>query len=373
MQFSGDFTNSVTRLYGKIEKLLKEERKPSEKKKISKDVKKAVLELYFEMGHFLNTYEIVDENYCVYATYDESDNFYVKLFCVNPRKNLYECMETARSSILFSATLLPVQYYKNLLAGDNDDYEVYARSVFNPEKRGLFISTDVTSKYTRRSASEYEKIAAYIHEIISAKCGNYMVFFPSYKFMESVYSSYEVMYGAEENVEKIVQSSGMREEERESFLSRFNRSLPADSDDFFEGIDADIEVEEDITLIGFCVMGGIFSEGIDLRAESLIGAIIVGTGLPQVCLEREIMKNTFDSEDEDGFEYAYRYPGMNKVLQAAGRVIRTEEDIGIVVLLDERFAQRAYINMFPREWENYEKININNAADKVSKFWDEWR
>lgn len=368
----GDFTTSLTRLYAEIEKLLKDDRKPSEKKKISPDVKKAVLEIYFEIGHFLNMYEIVDENYCVYSSYDESDNFYVKLFCVNPRKNLSECMEAARSTILFSATLLPIGYYKNLLAGETKDYEVYAKSVFDPCKRGLFIASDVTSKYTRRTTNEFDRIATYIFEVTQCKAGNYLVFFPSYSFLESVYAAYETMYGSEENVEVILQSSHMREDEREAFLSRFS-GPDASEETLFEGIDADIEFEEDSTLIGFCVMGGIFSEGIDLQADSLIGAIIVGTGFPQVCLEREIMKETFNTEDIDGFEYAYRYPGMNKVLQSAGRVIRTEEDIGVVVLLDERFLQRSYLRMFPREWEDYHVVNQRNVAHEVEKFWDEFR
>lgn len=366
----GSFTESLTRLYSEIEKFLKDDRKPSERKKISREVRNAVLELYFEIGHFLKTYEVVDENYCVYASYDDENNFYVKLFCVNPRKNLSECMKTARSGVLFSATLLPIQYYKNLLAGETDDYEVYAESVFNPKKKGLFISRDVTSKYTRRTSSEYDKIAGYIHSVIEQKHGNYMVFFPSYRFLEDVYTSYETMFGYEDDIEIIVQSMGMREEEREAFLKRFTGESA--DDHLFDSIDADIELEEDATLIGFCVMGGIFSEGIDLQADSLIGAIIIGTGLPQVCLEREIMKNTFESEEIDGFEYAYRYPGMNKVLQSAGRVIRTEDDVGIVVLLDERFLQRSYLRMFPREWEDYKPVNLSNIGCEISKFWDEW-
>jgi len=396
----GEFTVALTRAYADIEKILKDERKPSEKKKIPKDVKDAILEIYFEMGHFLNMYEIVDENYCVYATYDEHEDFFVKLFCVNPRNNLKECMQAARATVLFSATLLPIQYYKNLLAGEHSDYEVYADSIFDPSKRGLFLASDVTSKYTRRSDSEYLKIARYIHEVVNAKAGNYMVFFPSYNFLEQVYYAYRAEYYDEENVEFIVQSSKMTEEEKELFLKRFEGNEGGTGigegntggdvigagdaggncisvgnvigNDIFAGIEAEIDIEDDSSLVGFCVMGGIFSEGIDLTAESLIGAIIVGTGLPQVCLEREIMKNTFETEDVDGFDYAYRYPGMNKVLQAAGRVIRTESDIGIVVLLDERFLQRSYIRMFPKEWEEYKRVNIGNVSNEIIGFWEEY-
>ncbi len=134
----------------------------------------------------------------------------------------------------------------------------------------------------------------------------------------------------------------------------------------------EIEIEEEKSLLGFCVMGGIFSEGIDLKNDSLIGAVIVGTGLPQVCNEREILKQYFDGWGENGFDYAYRYPGMNKVLQAAGRVIRTATDFGIVVLLDERFLSTAYQRLFPREWRNYEIVNVDQISRKVERFWDEW-
>ena len=125
-------------------------------------------------------------------------------------------------------------------------------------------------------------------------------------------------------------------------------------------------------MIGFCVLGGIFSEGIDLKNDSLIGAIIVGTGLPQVCYEREILKDYFDEHGGNGFDYAYRYPGMNKVLQAAGRVIRTAEDIGIIALLDERFLQASYLRLFPREWSDFQVVSQDNVQKNIERFWDSW-
>ena len=125
-------------------------------------------------------------------------------------------------------------------------------------------------------------------------------------------------------------------------------------------------------LIGFCVLGGIFGEGIDLKNDSLIGVIVAGTGLPMVCGEREILREHFAGEGEDGFDYAYRYPGMNKVLQAAGRVIRTIEDVGVIVLLDDRFLQPAYRRLFPREWENYDIVTVNSVAERMKYFWRQW-
>ncbi|MDE5932172.1 MAG: DEAD/DEAH box helicase family protein, partial [Lachnospiraceae bacterium] len=242
-------------------------------------IRKAVLEFYFEVSHFLSIYELVDENYVTYSQLEQDGSFILKLFCVNPSKNLQECMMRGRSTILFSATLLPIRYYKSLLGAEEGDYEVYAKSVFRPEKRGLYIGSDVTSKYTRRSEMEYYNIASYLYEIVKNRHGNYMVFFPSHAFLKRVYESF-MEYFAKEQIECIIQEDYMNERSREEFLGRF---IGNEDCDLAEVIHMDIEEEDEKILLGFCVMGGIFSEGIDLKNDSLIGAIIVGTGLPQVC------------------------------------------------------------------------------------------
>lgn len=195
---------------------------------------------------------------------------------------------------------------------------------------------------------EFQNIAKYIQKIVSAKKGNYMVFFPSYRFLEQVYEEFFPMMG--EQTDCIVQTTGMKEEEREEFLGEF-------------------EKERKHSLVGFCVMGGIFGEGIDLKEELLIGAIVVGTGLPQVGQEREILRQYFEAHGGEGFDYAYRYPGMNKVLQAAGRVIRTKEDKGVIALLDERFLQREYRRLFPREWEEYTVCSHESVSNVLKNFW----
>lgn len=329
-------------------------------------VRQDILEFYFEVSHFLGINDLMDDNYVTYSQMNDDGSFILKLFCVNPSKNLQECMMRGRSSILFSATLLPIQYYKSLLGAQEGDYEVYAKSVFKPEKRGLYIASDVTSKYTRRSELEYYNIACYIYETVKNRYGNYMIFFPSHAFLQNVYKSF-TEYFADENIECILQKDHMSENSREEFLARF---IGNEECNLSEAINMDIEIEEEKILLGFCVMGGIFSEGIDLKNDSLIGVIIVGTGIPQVCNEREILKKYFDSFGENGFDYAYQYPGMNKVLQAAGRVIRTAEDVGIVVLLDERFLTSSYKRLFPREWSNYEVVTSAQIAKRVEWFWD---
>lgn len=368
-------------------------------------VRKAVLEFYFEISHFLLIYDKLDDKYVMYDEMQDDGSFLLKLFCVDPSGNLEECMMRARSSILFSATFLPIQYYKSLLGGEKDDYEVYAASVFSPKKRGLFIGSDITSKYTRRGPGEYFRAASYIKEITAQKKGNYLIFFPSHAFLKQVYEVYLEAFYEEEREICILQETRMGEKEREDFLRKFSRLEESSGEENFteEILTEEILTEknlimeeelmgedliraaepvklEDIqnqsadsrSLLGFCVLGGIFSEGIDLKQDRLIGAVIVGTGLPQVCNEREIIRRYFDKQSENGFDYAYQYPGMNKVLQAAGRVIRTVDDIGIVALLDERFLQRSYQRMFPREWKDYQVTTCNHAAFHVGEFWKLW-
>ena len=329
-----------------------------------------ILEFYFDLYRFLDIYERVNDKYTMYCEIEADGRFMVKLFCVNPSDNLAECLARGRSTILFSATLLPIQYYKKLLGGKDEDYEMYAHSVFDPSQCGLFIGSDVTSKYSRRNKDEYEKIASYINNVVSAKKGNYLVFFPSHAFLEQVMMEYVDNFLDEEETELLVQSDYMSEGAREEFLDRFSAGNDVD---LSKVIHMDLEIEEDRNVLGFCVMGGIFSEGIDLKRDSLIGVIVVGTGIPQVCNEREILREYFEEHDKDGFDYAYRFPGMNKVLQAAGRVIRTEDDLGVVVLLDERFMQSGYQSLFPREWNKINQISTNTVKNSVNSFWESKR
>ena len=308
-----------------------------------------VLDLYFQVRDFLNIHDILDENYVIYSELERDGRFKVKLFCVNPSANLQNYLEQGNSTIFFSATLLPIRYYKKLLSVETDDYAVYAESPFPEENRLLIIGRDVSTRYTQRGQIMYRRIAEYIAAVAEARRGNYMAFFPSYRFMEDVY---EEFIRRAPGITAVVQSQFMDEKEREQFLERF-------------------EASDSAGLVGFCVMGGIFSEGIDLAADRLIGAVVVGTGLPQVCNDREIVKQYFDSRGMDGFDYSYRYPGMNKVLQSAGRVIRTENDRGIIVLLDGRFCQKRYQELFPREWKVSRICSVGDIKEEAERFWEE--
>lgn len=242
-------------------------------------VDEEVLEFYFHVRNFLNIYEEVDENYVIYTELEEGGDFKLKLFCVNPAVKLQNFLSQGNSTVFFSATLLPIRYYKRLLSVETDDYAVYAHSPFKEANRLLVLGQDVSTKYTRRGYEMYERFAIYIKNVMQAKPGNYLVFFPSYRFMEEVRETFE-RYRTEEMC-CMMQEQNMNEQDREAFLQEF-------------------EAEREGSLAGFCVMGGIFSEGIDLTKERLIGAMIVGTGLPQVCNEREILNNILTGMEKMG-------------------------------------------------------------------------
>lgn len=337
----GAFSISLMNVMGELENLLEDLEDGENRKQI--------LEFYFQVRSFLNIYDLLDENYVIYSQHDEEGHFWVKLYCVNPAVNLQNCLDKGIGTIYFSATLLPVHYYKNLLSGRSDDYAVYAHTPFRPEQRLVLLGRDVSSRYTRRGPGEYDKIAEYIRKVAENNKGNYMVFFPSYKMMQDIYVHYVARYGNERET-IVLQNPNMQEKDREEFLGYFE------------------ELHEN-SFLGFCVMGGIFAEGIDLVGERLVGAIIVGTGLPQVNYERDILKKYYDRKNENGFDYAYRFPGMNKVQQSAGRVIRTVNDKGVIVLLDERFCSPDYRSLFPREWEDYQICTRQTIEEKLKSFW----
>ena len=319
---------------------------------VDKEVRETVLDFYFQERSFLNIYDGLDENYVIYTEYQENGRFVLKLFCVNPAANLQKCLDKGNSAVFFSATLLPIQYYKRLLSTEKDNYAVYIDSSFDTKKRLLMNGVDVSTRYTMRSREMYQRYATYIFRVVKAKMGNYLIFFPSYRFMEDVYQEFtQLLASDEEEMELVIQQKHMDEEERENFLRAF-------------------EMGREKSLIGFGVLGGIFSEGIDLTNEKLIGTLIIGTGLPQVCNEREILKSYFDQKGLYGFDYAYRYPGMNKVLQAAGRVIRTEDDRGVILLLDERFQREKGKEIFPKEWADCERCRLDIVEEKIRLFWE---
>lgn len=305
-----------------------------------------LLDLYFEGVSFIRISEFYDERYITYVE-KYSNDIKIRQFCIDPSYLLGEAMKRGKSSVLFSATLTPLDYFSYILGGDREDYKIRIPSPFPQWNLGLLLADNISTRYKNRELS-YSKVAEAIYSVAKPKKGNYIAYFPSYKYMNDVLEGFVSLNSG---FDIIFQTPNMGEVEKESFLGSFIS-------------------DRDNTLVGFAVMGGMFGEGIDLVGDRLSGAVIVGVGLPQVCIERDILRQYFQDKNDMGFEYAYIYPGMNKVLQAAGRVIRTENDRGVVLLIDERFSNYNYRGLFPDEWSHIKKVRDSKSIEKeVKYFW----
>ncbi|TLS36033.1 ATP-dependent DNA helicase [Pseudalkalibacillus caeni] len=290
-----------------------------------------LLDTYFLAQGIIRISQYYDERYLTYVEYEKSE-VRIKLFCLDPSALLQKMGKNYRSKIYFSATLSPLDYYRDMLGADDEDYSMSVPSPFAKENAEVFIQP-LSTRYRDRERTK-EPIAKMIGQLAGERPGNYLVFFPSYQYMINVYEQF-MEQGID--IPTIVQDRGMSEEEREAFLSSF-------------------KAESEQKLIGFAVLGGIFSEGVDLKGDRLNGVVVIGVGLPQFGLERNIIKDYFNSVGKKGYDYAYVFPGMNKVLQAGGRLIRSENDRGVIVLVDDRFLHRNYLSLLPEEWKDYTVI-----------------
>lgn len=307
-----------------------------------------LLELYFEVLAFVKASEFFDHRYVTYFE-KQSEDIKIKLYCLDPSYLLGEAMGKSRASVLFSATLTPLEYFKSMLGGDRYSTCLRLSSPFPRENLCLLVNSRIQTTYKLRESS-YDRVVKAISGVVGSHTGNYLAYFPSYKYMMEVYIRFSESYP---DVKTLCQKPGMTEWEKENFISAYS--------EFGE-----------LSLIGFAVMGGSFGEGIDLTGERLSGAVIVGVGLPQICLEREIIRKYFDEERGNGFEYSYVYPGMNKVMQAVGRVIRTEEDKGVVLLIDERFSSYRYRELYPPEWNHAVYLKgTEHMKDILEEFWED--
>lgn len=287
-----------------------------------------LLDAYFQVQSFLKINELLDEHYVVYAEKHRND-VTIKLFCIDPSKLLTQMGKGYRSKIFFSATLSPLSYYYDILGGGAEDYAMTIPSPFSKEQMDVMIKP-ISTRYRDRERTK-EGIVSLVKALIDNRPGNYLMFFPSYQYLSAVYDAFKTI-SPETNT--LVQAAGMTEREREDFLAAFQPNRPG-------------------TLLGFAVLGGIFSEGVDLIGDRLNGVVVVGVGLPQLCFERNLIKDHFYQKEKNGYHYAYVYPGMNKVLQAGGRLIRSETDRGTIVLVDDRFLQPPYLSLLPQEWQEY--------------------
>jgi DNA excision repair protein ERCC-2 len=306
---------------------------------------KDFMQLYFDALFFILISELYDQRYVTF-TEAQSNEVSVKMLCLDPSNLLCEALKRGSSAIMFSATLTPLEYFREILGGSEQDKILTLSSPFDNSNLCLLVADNISTKFKDREKSS-EKINRLIISFINQKTGNYIIYFPSYKFMNDVYE----IFLQRTDANTIVQQPSMTEEDREQFLANFKEN-------------------PDKTMAAFCVLGGIFAEGIDLIGSRLIGTVIVGVGLPQLSVQQNIIKDYFSNINDMGFEYAYMYPGMNKVLQAAGRVIRHENDRGAVLLIDERFAHRAYKQLYPKHWEHFKIVRDEQALNRtLGEFW----
>ena len=304
-----------------------------------------LLDLYFAVQDITRAAERYDEHFVTQLSAYGSD-LTLQLLCLDPSAFVDASLACGRAAALFSATLTPPGYYRSVL-GCPDARAVALESPFPQEHLGLYCLPGISTRYKDREAS-IPAVSDALAALAGGKVGNYLAFFPSYAYLRAVWEDFSARYPT---ISTLVQESGLDDGARAAFLARFAPD-PAQ------------------TLLGFGVMGGIFGEGVDLVGDRLIGCAIVGVGLPQVNPRQEILRRYYDEHSGSGFDYAYRYPGMNKVLQAAGRVIRTAEDKGVVLLLDDRFARSEYTRLFPRHWRHLKYLNgTEQLKEELATFW----
>ena len=305
-----------------------------------------VQNLYFDLMSFLKISEYYDDHFSFLVELVNHE-LQLKIFCLDPAHLIKQKLDFGKGSTLFSATLSPVQYYQNLLVGHTDDLSFRQSSPFNQNQFQVLVADYLPMTYKYRS-QVVDSLCELIKKATDIKAGNYFCFFPSFSYMEEVYQRYIQLYP---EAEVLIQSRELKDVEKEAFLANF-------------------QAQNEQVILGFCVLGGVFSEGIDLKKNRLIGSIIVSVGLPQISKEQEELKKYFDKKNQQGFYYIYQLPGFNKIMQAAGRVIRTEEDRGVVLLIDQRFSRKDYMQLYPTHWSKGVVVHdLNSVLNQLKQFW----
>jgi len=306
--------------------------------------REALIERYFQVVRFMKVAELLDASYAICCEQIKKD-FRIKLFCIDPSEPLRKVLDRGRATIFFSATLTPIDYFQKMFGCGEASSDLVLTTPFPHENFCLMVSG--VSTFFRNRRNTRRRVADLICAVVSQKVGNYLIFFPSYAYLSMVMESFQQQCP---HVETLVQRSGLSETERERFLKRFQQ-------------------HNSTSLVGFAVMGGVFGEGIDLVGDRLTGAVIVGVGLPPPSLERELINAYFAEQYEAGYEFAYIFPGFNKVLQASGRVIRSENDRGVVLLIDSRFTSPRYQDMYPDDWNSKSVSEPNDVVNILQEFW----
>jgi Rad3-related DNA helicase len=341
---TSDSPNELINVLGKFDDFMTDwmqDQQPSDFLEQAKD-------FFFDCLTFVKIGMLYDDTYKTRIVIDDK-NLVVKELCLDPSHFLDESMNLGLGAVLFSATMSPMDYYQNVLGGIDNSLAYQLPSPFPVNNQAIFITQYIQTTYRQREFNQ-DKIVTSLKSLIDGKKGNYLFFFPSYGYLKQIKTAFEETYP---QVETITQEVAMDANARQDFLAEFKEDPKQ-------------------TLVGFCVLGGIFSEGIDLRGNRLIGVAIVSVGLPGLSAENNLIRDYYDEKNHRGFEYAYQMPGMNNVLQAAGRLIRGSHDAGIILLLDQRFASLRYTKLFPQHWQNYQRINsIKQLTTSVDNFWKE--
>jgi len=301
--------------------------------------------MYFEVLAFARIADYYDDHFITWVK-KEGKEITVKQYCMNPNRAITRMLHMGKAAVFFSATLTPIRYFTDLLLDQECTKKIALPSPFDQKRAKLLIHCGINTRYRMREAS-IDPICSAIEAAITEKKGNYIVFFPSYAYLKQVADRFTSAYP---DIHLEVQESNMKEEERQHFLALFE--------------------EQDDTMVCFCVLGGMFAEGIDFKGDRLIGVIVVGVGLPQINYETDLLRDYFDTVYGKGYAYAYVYPGMNKVLQAAGRLIRDAADCGVILFLDERYDSAQYRMLFPLHMRHYEIIQDTQGLHQhLSAFW----
>lgn len=325
-----------------------------------------LLKIYFDCLRFLRLGELYDSNYSFLIT-RRSGHTLVKLYNINPAPGLSEGLKRGLASVCFSATMGPQPYFQSLMGVSEEASWYKIPAPFDPSNLGVFVPRYISTIYRDRDNS-LDDLVSLIADVASQRVGNYLVFFPSYAYLNEVFDSFSVCHP---HFNAISQVPVMDDAARRVFMEKFEVASPQD--------DADRQ-----SLVGFAIMGGVFGEGIDLKGNKLIGVIVVGVGLPQLGIERDLIKNYFNGEFGDGkmpdnyqehvtgkgFEFAYQYPGINRVLQTAGRLIRSDTDRGILCLVDNRFNERRYQQLLPDHWHVEGVKSPAHLSRALRAFWD---
>ena len=308
-----------------------------------------ISELSSSVKRFLKIRELFDSNFRFYVSLFGGD-ITAKCYCLDPSELINSSLLRAESAVLFSATLTPPEYFCNILGGKSRARTVTLPSSFDSENLCVAVADYVNTRFEEREDNA-KRFAAVIAATVKARAGNYIAYFPSYKCLEDTYKAFAKKYPS---VTTVVQKKNMTARQKDEFLSAFKE-------------------DSGRLRIGFCVLGGVFSEGVDLPGSRLIGSIIFGVGLPALSNEKNILREYYDNKNDEGvgYDYAYTFPGMNNVLQAAGRVIRGADDVGVVVLADDRYATPKYRELFPAHWKGVRYAgNASSLAEIMRRFWE---